>query len=363
MKRTLEGRVRKFLLTLGKKNRLMRCIALPLLIVSIVVFHIWGYLSDNRKRLSFAALFLVVIIFYSKRYFTTFANQDEQTPEEGTAVQTGEMELPSLAEGNDAALEDVYVLSISSSDAQREDTQREDTQHEDEQYEDTQHEDTEREDMQETLAEETGGDAGAQSLAELLEDRRPDFDKDDWRLILINKLHPIPEDYTFTLANIQSGKQCDERILDDLLSMIADAKEDGVTLNIASAYRTTDRQEMLFDNKVNKYLRGGMSYIEAYRESGRYSEPSGTSEHEVGLCVDINTPSYTNLSRGFADTAAGQWLRAHCAEYGFILRYPEGKEYITGVEYEPWHFRYVGQEAASYIMENGITLEEFWEEL
>ena len=86
----------------------------------------------------------------------------------------------------------------------------------------------------------------------------------------------------------------------------------------------------------------------------------GASEHQIGLALDIVTDSYRELNEGFAETAAGKWLAENSYKYGFILRYPLGKEYITGIEYEPWHFRYVGVEAATVITEQGITLEELW---
>ena len=89
----------------------------------------------------------------------------------------------------------------------------------------------------------------------------------------------------------------------------------------------------------------------------------GSSEHQIGLSLDIVCNSYQSLDEGFGDTEAGIWLREHCAEFGFILRYPKGKEYITGIEFEPWHFRYVGVDAATIIMSREITLEEFVEEL
>ena len=85
------------------------------------------------------------------------------------------------------------------------------------------------------------------------------------------------------------------------------------------------------------------------------------SEHEIGLAIDIVTSGYTSLNEGFGRTQAGKWLAAHSADYGFILRYPKGKESITGIEFEPWHFRYVGKEAAQRIAEEGICLEEFWD--
>ena len=106
-----------------------------------------------------------------------------------------------------------------------------------------------------------------------------------------------------------------------------------------------------------------MSYIEAYRLSSQAVTVPGASEHQIGLALDIICNEYTSLTEGFGDTEAGKWLAENSYRYGFILRYPKGKEYITGIEYEPWHFRYVGVEAATVITKAGITLEEFWEDL
>ena len=89
----------------------------------------------------------------------------------------------------------------------------------------------------------------------------------------------------------------------------------------------------------------------------------GSSEHQIGLALDILSNDYTSLNEGFEKTSAGKWLKEHCSEFGFILRYPKGKEHITSIGYEPWHFRYVGKDAASIIMENEITLEEFVESI
>lgn len=183
--------------------------------------------------------------------------------------------------------------------------------------------------------------------------------KDDWSLILVNARHPIPEDYEFTLGTIKGNLQCDERIIPDLLKMLQAAKNDGVSLEVCSPYRTEDRQEMLFDRKINHYMKKGMSYIDAYKVSAPVVNVPGSSEHQIGLSLDIYSDSYRELDEGFGDTEAGIWLREHCGEYGFILRYPKGKEYITGIIYEPWHFRYVGKTAATEIMEQGITLEEY----
>ena len=189
------------------------------------------------------------------------------------------------------------------------------------------------------------------------------FSKDDWKLLLINKQHTIPEDYEFTLGIIKGSMRCDERIIEPLTQMFAAAKEDNVNLIVCSPYRDMARQEYLFERKVKNYIKTGMSYMEAYKMASITVTVPGASEHQVGLAVDIFSDTYTSLDEGFADTQAGMWLKEHSWEYGFILRYPLGKEEITGIQYEPWHFRYVGVDAAKVITEEKITLEEFVENL
>lgn len=186
---------------------------------------------------------------------------------------------------------------------------------------------------------------------------------DDWQLVLVNKQHPIPEDYEVTLGNITGSMKCDVRILDDLMAMLEAAKKDGIRLMICSPYRDYNRQTVLFERKINYYMDKGYSYMDAYRISSITVTVPGASEHQIGLALDIVSNTYTSLDTGFGETDAGIWLREHGYEYGFILRYPLGKEYITGIQYEPWHYRYVGKKAATEIMKRGITLEEFWAEL
>ncbi|MGN0131886.1 MAG: D-alanyl-D-alanine carboxypeptidase family protein [Lachnospiraceae bacterium] len=189
-----------------------------------------------------------------------------------------------------------------------------------------------------------------------------ELSKDDWRLVLINKQHSIPEDYTFTFGEINTMKgtmKCDERIIPDLLKMLQAAKDDGINLQICSPYRDMDRQTYLFDKKIKAYMKQGMSYMDAYALTAQAVTVPGASEHQIGLALDIVCDSYSYLNEGFGDTEAGKWLAEHSCEYGFILRYPKGKEYITGIEYEPWHFRYVGTEAAMIITKEDLTLEEF----
>ena len=197
-------------------------------------------------------------------------------------------------------------------------------------------------------------------------DREPvEFSRDDWRLLLVNKQNSVPDGYEVPLGNIHTLKgtmQCDERIIADLLAMQQDARKEGISLDICSPHRDYEYQKSLFNGKIKKYMNLGVSYMEAYQLSSQAVMVPGASEHQLGLALDIVTISYQNLDEGFADTDAGKWMAENCYKYGFIVRYPKGKEDITGVEYEPWHMRYVGVEAATIITEDGLTLEEFWEE-
>lgn len=188
-------------------------------------------------------------------------------------------------------------------------------------------------------------------------------DDNDWRLILVNKQHYIPENYEVSLVSINgnASKQVDERVVEELEAMLSLAREDGIPLMIVSAYRSEDRQTSLFNTKVRKYMSKGMSYMDSYSEASGSVTPPGTSEHQLGLAVDILGSGQSSLTEKFSETEAGIWLKKNCADYGFILRYPEGKEDITGIIYEPWHFRYVGKEHAQKIMDRGITLEEYLE--
>ncbi len=188
------------------------------------------------------------------------------------------------------------------------------------------------------------------------------FSKDAWNLILVNKQHPISKDYPVELG-LAGSMEVDARIVDHWYDMKEAAAEDGVTILIASPYRDYDRQVYLFDKKIKSYLDRGMNYLEAYKYASQIVNIPGSSEHQTGLALDIVSNDYSKLNEGFAKTDAGKWLAQNCQDYGFILRYPKGKEYVTSIDYEPWHFRYVGVEAATIIMEEGITLEEFIERL
>ncbi len=197
-------------------------------------------------------------------------------------------------------------------------------------------------------------------LGEVRDSEDISFSKDEWNIMLVNKQHPIPEDYEFPLGTISGSMRCDERIIQPLLDMMKAAKADGVSLIICSPYRDRDRQTMLFNNKVNRYMDAGMSYMDAYNLASQAVTVPGSSEHQVGLAIDIITDNYSSLDEGFGETPAGKWLAANSYKYGFILRYPAGKEAITSIEFEPWHFRYVGVDAATIMAQNDICLEEFW---
>ncbi|MBQ9862644.1 MAG: M15 family metallopeptidase [Lachnospiraceae bacterium] len=189
------------------------------------------------------------------------------------------------------------------------------------------------------------------------------FDKDAWYMILVNKTHPVPDDYEVKLTTLKGDMKCDERVLEPLKEMLNGAKADGIDLIVCSPYRDYQLQERLFLRKINAYMDLGMSYLESYKLAAQKVIMPGASEHQLGIAFDIVVNYHAVLDYEFGDTPAGKWLIENCADYGFILRYPRGKEEITGIEYEPWHFRYVGKDAAAYIMENELTLEEFLDDL
>ncbi|WP_408071091.1 D-alanyl-D-alanine carboxypeptidase family protein [Butyrivibrio sp. JL13D10] len=191
-------------------------------------------------------------------------------------------------------------------------------------------------------------------------DSEVSFDSDDWKLILVNKQHPIPEGYSFPFGEISDNMKCDERVLPSLKTMLKAAADDGINLAICSPYRDSNRQEGLFARKINNYLEAGLSYMDAYNVASQAVTVPGSSEHQIGLAFDIVCGSYYNLDEGFGDTDAGKWLADNSYKFGFVVRYLKGKENITGIEYEPWHFRYVGIDAATIMHDENLCLEEFW---
>jgi D-alanyl-D-alanine carboxypeptidase len=151
----------------------------------------------------------------------------------------------------------------------------------------------------------------------------------------------------------------DYRAASKAKEMIADAKAEGIDLLVCSAYRSHDKQTTNFNNKLQSYLDKGWDYDEAYAKTATIIAVPGTSEHESGLALDIVTPSYQVLDAGYKNTKAAKWLLENAADYGFILRFPEDKQDITKIIFEPWHYRYVGEEYSHLIMDSGLCLEEW----
>ena len=169
---------------------------------------------------------------------------------------------------------------------------------------------------------------------------------------LVNKYNKLPDNIVFDDLNTldkrysnDGTKQLRSEAYDAVIDMIEAAKRENINLLVISAYRTSERQNSLFNNSVNK---NGMEHALLY------SAKSGHSEHQLGLAVDLNS-----IDTNFENTEEFKWLKNNSYKYGFILRYPKGKEFITGYGYEPWHYRYVGIDIATKIFKENITYEEY----
>ena len=358
MKKNFRERTRDFFIKIGHKNTFFRVLAMIGLVISLLIFRFAEYCRTGGKRFA-CALFILCCFFTGNSFAYPVFNIDRGfITEEKTELSIAQESDISLAQGTEAVEEGLT---------------EEELVQEAEGFDDADYHNLEQTDKysvddilnenQDLLTKEEEQREDTDLSEEQTEDI--EFDEKDWKIILINKQHPIPEDYTFTLGNIKTMKgtmKCDERIIEELLSMMQNAKKDGVNLAICSPYRDLKYQELLFDRKIVNYMDKGMTYLEAYKLASQAVTLPGASEHQVGLAIDIVCDTYQLLDEGFGDTDAGIWLAEHCNEYGFILRYPKGKEYITSIEYEPWHFRYVGKDAAAIIMEQGLCLEEFWDQ-
>lgn len=185
----------------------------------------------------------------------------------------------------------------------------------------------------------------------------PDIDINSWEYVLVNADNPLSADFAPPKIVVVSDSQCplDSRIKEPILAMKAAAEAQGLSVYLSSGYRSYSDQAANFIRVCNN---NGVA--DGKDANGFYiTMPAGCSEHQTGICCDITDHYYEIKNRSIENTATYQYLLAHCHEYGFILRFPDGKEDITGVMYEPFHFRYVGVEAATYIMEKGLTFEEF----
>lgn len=190
-------------------------------------------------------------------------------------------------------------------------------------------------------------------------DQDQDLDADGWQLLLVNPWNAMPEEYIPVLKQLDNGQAVDERCYEDLQAMMDACREDGYSPLICSSYRTQKKQESLFQNKISRLMAKGLSEEEARAEAAKVVAVPGTSEHQLGLALDIVDINHQVLDKSQEETGVQQWLMAHSWEYGFILRYPNDKSEITGIIYEPWHYRYVGRDAAQEIFEQGVCLEEY----
>lgn len=372
MKRSHYEKTKFFLINMGRKSRLLKGPAIVGLAVCMLLHHFFEYCRRGTKRFACTAFVLLCFMVGNSFAFPVFQDENGFVSDEGRIEEvtvTIDSDI-TFANEQQISYDDIEILE----DEDVLDSYEEAELHGMDEADKYLLDDILSEDQQAL----EGTDGGQPSDEEHADDEQmsaedqtdggeqtTEFSRDDWQLVLINKQHPIPDDYTFTLGPIKTIKgemQCDERIIEDLLAMMQAAYEnDGIILGICSPYRDLNWQKVLFNRKIKAYMERGMSYMDAYALSSQTVTVPGASEHQIGLAVDMVSDTYQNLDEGFANTDAGIWLKEHCSEYGFILRYPKGKEHITSIEFEPWHFRYVGKEAAVIIMEEEICLEEFWD--
>ena len=186
-------------------------------------------------------------------------------------------------------------------------------------------------------------------------------EESDWQLTLVNPWNALPEGFTVELKELSNGHAVDERCYPDLQDMLDACREAGLSPLICSSYRSYEKQKSLYQNKIDRLKTQGYSAKEAQEEAGKAVAAPGTSEHQLGLAVDIVDVSNQNLDSSQEQTAVQKWLMKHSWASGFILRYPNDKSELTGIIYEPWHYRYVGKEAAAEIQALGVCLEEYLE--
>ncbi|NLX93083.1 MAG: M15 family metallopeptidase [Clostridiales bacterium] len=188
------------------------------------------------------------------------------------------------------------------------------------------------------------------------------IDKSKWSLLLVNIDHMLPADFSVTLAPAAPGysKQLDARAAEQYTKMFNAAKNEDKQLLLIpySGYRSIDRQRTNFEAKIDVYMKQGNNKVTATQMAAKRIAPPGCSEHNAGLAMDIKEDNVR-----FENSKEFTWLMNNAADYGFILRYQRGKEKITKIDYEPWHWRYVGVEHASKIKASGLCLEEYLQTL
>lgn len=357
MKKSFRDRAVAYALARIKKNRWLKIPVTIALYIVLFFYRLGMYFAGNTKR--YIAIGFALVFFFMSTSFTYLDNDED--------VDVYIIASVSNEEVND------YIPDYSSDETIFMSEENEPLDKAPFEDEDEEAISTEFLASQYGISDDTGSDDSFSAddfladfeldISKINKEDTSSFNKDAWYLILVNKTQPVPDDYVVPLVTLKGKMQCDERVKDVLLTMLDGARKDGIGLKVVSPYRDYKLQQTLFNRKVNAYLADGYSYLEAYKYASRKVIIPGASEHQLGIAFDILSNGHSTLNSAFGETEGGKWLKKHCAEYGFILRYPKGKEDITGIVYEPWHFRYVGVEAATYIMENNITLEEFIDEI
>lgn len=181
------------------------------------------------------------------------------------------------------------------------------------------------------------------------------IDEANWHLTLVNSGYRIPDSYEPDLVYVcESGERLDKKVAEHYEAMYNAALKDGVTLTPCSGYRSYETQERNYNRKIEFFEGQGFSTEEAKVKAATIIMPPGSSEHNLGYAMDI-----VCVDEWFEDTQEFKWLQEHAADYGFVMRYPKEKQDITKVIYEPWHWRYVGVEAAKELKASGLVLEEY----
>lgn len=184
--------------------------------------------------------------------------------------------------------------------------------------------------------------------------------RDEWYMVLANRDNRLSSDFTVPQTTTVGSAAVDSRIADALRQMVSDAAAAGIQLSPTNGYRTVGQQQAAWDTRVQGFVQQGLSQQEAEERALDYTSMPGASDHNTGLALDIVSVDHPQKNADtFEQTTASQWLAEHAAEYGFIQRYPKDKTEETGMDYEPWHYRYVGVDQATKIKESGLCLEEY----
>ena len=271
MRKSLSERIKDFFIKMGKRYRILLPVAILGLFFAVLFSDMYDYIKNGCKRL--VCLLLVLCLFFlgNSFAFPIFNYSDmfitKENLEEVVYADESSLNLTTI----DNSLEDVDDITVS-------------------EYGDIS--DTETVSLEDILDNYDYNDNSNDNYDIEVASNGVLFDESDWRLILINKQHPIPEDYSFNLGRLSGSMQCDERIVDDLLLMLKTAADEGISLVIISPYRDLSKQESLFNRKINKYINKGYSYLESYKLASQAVTVPGASEHQVGLAIDIVTKNY-----------------------------------------------------------------------